>query len=78
MTPVTPRFHQCTACSDPVVHAYRERGADLVLDVMDEPGKLEQLTGLDKLQAGCDPSEIWAFSDEESADSTCGASGDAL
>ncbi|CAG0915301.1 unnamed protein product [Notodromas monacha] len=71
-TPVTPSFAQCVACSTYVMEDYVKRGADLVLDVMSDPAKLEQLTGLDKLQAECESVEVWAFSDEESTGSTGG------
>lgn len=45
-------FPHCTACSRMVIKAYRERGIDFVLDVLNDGtgAFLENLTGLTKLQ----------------------------
>lgn len=42
-------FSQCTACSDMVVEAYRSKGWDFVLEAMQRPSMLEELTGLHAL-----------------------------
>ena len=42
-------FSQCTAYSACVVNAYKERGHDFVLDAINSPTFLEDLTGLTDL-----------------------------
>ena len=44
-------YERCTACSETVVRSYLERGADLVLDVMERSSLLEDLTGLTAILA---------------------------
>ncbi len=44
-------FVQCTACSEAVVGAFRERGWGLVRAALDSPRHLEELTGLAELHA---------------------------
>lgn len=36
----------CSACSEKVINAYREQGWDLVRKVLNEPGYVEELSGL--------------------------------
>ena len=43
---------QCTACSECVVKAYAEGGMEFLMKCFDEPGYIEQVTGLDLMQAG--------------------------
>jgi len=42
-------FDKCTACSSTVVREFRERGSDFVLEVLNRPNYLEDLTGLTEL-----------------------------
>jgi ubiquitin-like modifier-activating enzyme ATG7 len=42
-------FDKCTACSATVVKEYRERGMEFVLEVLNRPNYLEELTGLTEL-----------------------------
>lgn len=42
-------FSQCTACSDSVLQQYRSEGWRFLLDVLQQPGQLEELTGLAEL-----------------------------
>lgn len=42
-------YDRCTGCSETVLKAYEEQGFDMLLKAFNEPGFLEQLTGLDKL-----------------------------
>lgn len=42
-------YDKCTGCSETVLKAYEEQGFDMLLKAFNEPGFLEQLTGLDKL-----------------------------
>ncbi|KAH9309940.1 hypothetical protein KI387_037851 [Taxus chinensis] len=42
-------FNRCTACSERVVSEYRERGVDFVLQAINQPSYLEDLTGLTTL-----------------------------
>jgi ubiquitin-like modifier-activating enzyme ATG7 len=42
-------FDKCTACSSTVVNEFRERGENFVLEVLNRPNYLEDLTGLTEL-----------------------------
>ena len=53
-------FGQCTACSPRVVTEWRRRGADMVLQVANDPQVLEQWTGLDRLAAEVEAMELAA------------------
>lgn len=44
-------FDRCTACSQSIIDAYRQRGFELLRKVFNESNYLEKLTGLDKLHA---------------------------
>ena len=45
-------FERCTACSTPVLDAYKARGIDFCLDVFNGPASvLEEITGLNELHA---------------------------
>eukprot|EP00798_Chlamydomonas_sp_ICE-L_P015222 gene15222-21301_t len=56
-------FSQCTACSEVVVKAYNERGWDFILEAIQSPKYLEDLTGLTALL-----SQTLASFDEEDAE----------
>ncbi|VDC02149.1 unnamed protein product [Peniophora sp. CBMAI 1063] len=43
-------YSRCTACSETVLHAYEREGFSMLRRAFDEPGYLEQLTGLDKMK----------------------------
>ena len=58
-------FSQCTACSETVINAYEDRGKELILDAMNDPKYLEDLTGLTKLHQMTDIIvENWDDDDE--------------
>ncbi|KDD73185.1 hypothetical protein H632_c2449p1 [Helicosporidium sp. ATCC 50920] len=42
-------YAQCTACSETVVREYRRRGLDFVLEALESPSSIEDLTGLTTL-----------------------------
>ncbi|GLJ48709.1 hypothetical protein SUGI_1027260 [Cryptomeria japonica] len=42
-------FNRCTACSETVVSEYRKRGMDFILEALNQPSYLEDLTGLTTL-----------------------------
>lgn len=42
-------YDRCTGCSETVLKAYEERGFAMLLQAFNEPGYLEELTGLSKL-----------------------------
>lgn len=46
---VTYRFSCCTACSEPLINEYRNRGFAFVLDACNVPNYLERLSGLQEL-----------------------------
>ena len=59
-------FSQCTACSACVVDAYAERGNELVVDAINDPKYLEDLTGLTALHQMADLAvEGWDDDDDE-------------
>ncbi len=55
----------CTACSAPVVEAYRSRGWGLVAEALSRPAVLEELTGLAELHAAA--AEVLAGSEAAEA-----------
>lgn len=62
-------FVQCTACSEAVVGAFRERGWGLVRAALDSPRHLEELTGLAELHAAAAKlGEADGCSDDEDGD----------
>ncbi|VDD83058.1 unnamed protein product [Mesocestoides corti] len=50
VVPCTAAFSRCSACSQPVLDAYAKGGFDFLLRVFDEPGYLEEVSGLKELQ----------------------------
>jgi len=60
-------YERCTACSDVIVKAYQERGADLVLDVMKNPSLLEDMTGLTEILQD-DSKECLSWDEDELED----------
>ncbi|KDQ19117.1 hypothetical protein BOTBODRAFT_28607 [Botryobasidium botryosum FD-172 SS1] len=44
-------YERCTGCSEIVISAYEKEGFEMMLKAFNQPGYLEQLTGLDKLHA---------------------------
>ncbi|KAG0623166.1 hypothetical protein M758_3G153100 [Ceratodon purpureus] len=57
-------FDKCTACSSTVVNEFRERGSDFVLEVLNRPNYLEDLTGLTELLAATDEGGDLVWDDE--------------
>jgi len=45
----TPSFSCCTACSLPIVEAYRNQGPDFVINVCNDPNILENISGIEKI-----------------------------
>ncbi|GMT24991.1 hypothetical protein PFISCL1PPCAC_16288, partial [Pristionchus fissidentatus] len=64
MTPCVRRFERCIACGEAMREAYRERGAELVVSACNSPRVLEEISGLDALQASVDNIQI-DVSDED-------------
>ena len=67
--PSTEAFSKCTACSKPVLDAYKENGFDFLFDVFNSTHRyLEDLTGLTLLHQETTEAEndILEFSDSES------------
>uniref|UniRef100_A0A1I7XL37 ThiF domain-containing protein n=1 Tax=Heterorhabditis bacteriophora TaxID=37862 RepID=A0A1I7XL37_HETBA len=65
MTPCVRRFNKCVACGSSVTEAYAANGWKFVKEVMNSPSFLEEVSGLDKLQASVDNVQI-EFSDSDS------------
>ncbi|KAG2599054.1 ubiquitin-like modifier-activating enzyme atg7 isoform X2 [Panicum virgatum] len=56
----------CTACSNVVLSEYRRRGMDFVMQVINEPTYLEDLTGLTDLMKSAACSQVeWVETDED-------------
>lgn len=52
------RYIQCIACSNAVLQEYANNGFDFLLKVFNSSVYLEEVTGLDKLQADIDQEEV--------------------
>lgn len=69
MTPATPGFDCCTACSQVVVEEYRKTGFDLIKRVSSNTSYLEDLTGLSALRAKADDADVdWEVDDSDEDD----------
>jgi ubiquitin-like modifier-activating enzyme ATG7 len=44
-------YQSCSACSERVIDAYRENGWDFVRKVLNEPGYVEELSGLKEVRS---------------------------
>ena len=49
ITPSTPNFSCCTACSFPIIEAYRLQGTNFIGNVCNDPSLLLTISGIDKL-----------------------------
>ncbi|KAG6554409.1 hypothetical protein Mapa_004326 [Marchantia paleacea] len=59
-------FDKCTACSSIVVEEFRERGMEFVLEVLNRPNYLEDLTGLTEMLAATQGLTLdWDDEDDE-------------
>ncbi|KAK0064105.1 ubiquitin-like modifier-activating enzyme ATG7 [Biomphalaria pfeifferi] len=67
--PATQAFHMCTACSAKVIENYEEHGFEFLLRAFNEPGYLEELTGLTAMQTATQDAEVWDLSDDEEPES---------
>ncbi|KAH9507472.1 Autophagy protein 7 [Bulinus truncatus] len=63
--PATQAFNMCTACCPKVIEAYEAEGFNFLLRAFNEPGYLEDLTGLSAMQSATQDSEVWDLSDDE-------------
>uniref|UniRef100_A0A6G1SQD4 Ubiquitin-like modifier-activating enzyme ATG7 n=1 Tax=Aceria tosichella TaxID=561515 RepID=A0A6G1SQD4_9ACAR len=61
--PTSPSFNKCSACSQPVVNAYRDQGFEFLHRVFDDPNYLEEIAGLKDLQNVSD--DVWALDSDE-------------
>ena len=67
MTPTTPAFDCCTACSSKVVNTYRNDQFDFVKRVSHEVSYLEDLSGLKHLRDQAEDVDVdWGDEDEDS------------
>lgn len=62
--PSVKRFDQCVACGDAIAAQFQQNGWKFVRDVMNSPGRLEEVTGLDELQNSVNAIDI-DFEDDE-------------
>lgn len=58
VAPTSPKFEQCTACSDVVVKQYREEGIEFLLKVFNSGKYLEELTGLSELHLAAEITDV--------------------
>ena len=69
MTPTTPSFDCCTACSSKVVMSYREQGFELIKHVSCDVSYLESLSGLKQLRDQAENVDIdWDIEEEGNVD----------
>lgn len=61
-------FECCTACSPKIINTFNERGFDLVLDAMNKPKFLEDLTGLTALHQQVDNLDDFDWDDDDDGD----------
>ncbi|ESO04833.1 hypothetical protein HELRODRAFT_105102 [Helobdella robusta] len=66
--PVCRSFNMCTACSQPVLEAYKRDGIEFLVKSINEPSSLEELTGLTKLHTDTKDIKIEELSDNEVSD----------
>ncbi|EGT50229.1 hypothetical protein CAEBREN_05797 [Caenorhabditis brenneri] len=66
--PIVKRFERCVACGDAIAKQYQQHGWKFVLDVMNSPSRLEQVTGLDALQESVNAIDIEFDEDEDTTD----------
>ncbi|GMR48273.1 hypothetical protein PMAYCL1PPCAC_18468 [Pristionchus mayeri] len=64
MTPCVRRFERCIACGEAMREAFRERGSSLVISACNSPRVLEEISGLDLLQASVDDIQIDVSDDD--------------
>ncbi|XP_046408328.1 ubiquitin-like modifier-activating enzyme ATG7 [Ischnura elegans] len=67
LQPATQRFTQCVACSSQVLDEYAQRGTDFLVQVFEQPGYLEDVTGLTQLHQEVPCLEVLELSDSECA-----------
>ena len=60
-------FPKCAACSPAIVSAYRQQGREFVRAVCTDPGVVERVAGLDRLQSEAEGA-MAAWVDEEDED----------
>ncbi|XP_072938505.1 ubiquitin-like modifier-activating enzyme ATG7 [Epargyreus clarus] len=63
--PTCAKFKQCIACSDVVINAYKQRGTEFLLKVLDSASHLEEITGLTQLHLSAEMTDVLTFSDED-------------
>ncbi|CAG5132742.1 unnamed protein product [Candidula unifasciata] len=71
--PASQAFEMCTACSHMVIQRYEKDGFDFLLKVFNEPGYLEDLTGLSAMHDATAEHEVWGFSDDDDLNSGPGS-----
>ena len=64
--PTSPAFNKCSACSVPVVEAYRTEGYEFLHKVFADPSYLEEVAGLKDLQSVND--DVWALDSDDSVE----------
>lgn len=67
--PASRMFDKCTACSKTVVDSYKKEGFEFLLKAFNDPGYLENLTGLTQMHMDTLDAEVWDFSDDEECSS---------
>ncbi len=62
----TPRYDRCTACSDTILNEYKKRGSQFLLEALENPDVLEEITGLKELKQGLEEESIvWDMDEVE-------------
>ncbi|XP_068622450.1 ubiquitin-like modifier-activating enzyme ATG7 isoform X2 [Battus philenor] len=63
--PTCAKFKQCIACSDVVIHRYKEEGAEFLIKVFESGKYLEEVTGLNDLHSAAEMIDLLTLSDED-------------
>nr|FAA04093.1 TPA: ubiquitin-like modifier-activating enzyme ATG7 [Lymnaea stagnalis] len=71
--PASRAFDMCTACCPIVIKKYEDEGFDFLLKAFNEPGYLEDLTGLTAMQDATLDAEVWGLSDDDDMSSEPGS-----
>lgn len=65
LLPATAAFSNCSACSHNILNEYAQNGFQFLLRVFNEPGYLDQVSGLKQLQDETSLQDVWALSDDD-------------
>lgn len=68
--PATAAFANCSGCSKSIIDEYKSNGFKFLLKVFNEPGYLEEISGLKQLHDETHLEDVWALSDDDTDSSS--------